>query len=162
MSINRATTENGSLRNLRSEVDQLFDSFFGTGRQGGQTRAAAVWAPPVDLREDENNYYVSAELPGLKLDDINIELENNTLTLKGERRFERKQDGENYHVVERSYGSFFRSFMLPKNVNVEAIDANYADGVLSITLPKREEVKPRKVEIRTAGDGRPDNKEGSA
>jgi HSP20 family protein len=135
-------------RSLRSELDRLFDDFFGNAAvRGGDGANSGVWSPVVNVREDANNYYVEAELPGLQREDIQVEVENNVLSLKGERRFEKKEDQESYHFVERSYGSFFRSFALPKNVNSEAIGAEYKEGMLHVTLPKREEVKPRQVSI---------------
>jgi HSP20 family protein len=135
-------------RSLRTELDKLFEDFFGNSMvRGGDGASAGVWSPAVNVREDTNNYYVEAELPGMSKEDIHVEVENNVLSLKGERRFENKQEGENYHFVERSYGSFFRSFALPKNVDSENIGAEYKEGVLHITLPKREEVKPKKVSI---------------
>jgi HSP20 family protein len=135
-------------RSLRGELDRFFDDFFGGQvARSGKDGAMGVWAPVVNVREDENNYYVEAELPGMSKEDIQIEVENNVLSLKGERRFERKEEKESYHFVERSYGSFFRSFALPKNVNPDAIGAEYRDGILHLTLPKREEVKPKKVSI---------------
>jgi HSP20 family protein len=134
-------------RTLRSEMDRLFDDFLGLSpaRREGVT---AVWAPAIDVREDTDNYYVDAELPGMSKEDISLELENNVLSIKGERKFERKDEGENYHFVERSYGSFYRSFALPKNVDGGRISAEYKDGVLHVVLPKREEVKPTKVEVQ--------------
>ena len=132
-------------RTLRSEMDRLFDDFLGMtpARPEG-----SMWAPAVDIREDEDNFFVTADLPGLKKEDIDLELENNVLTIKGERKFEKKEEGENYHFVERSYGSFYRSFTLPKNVDSENIQPEYKDGVLQVTIPKKDEVKPRKVEIK--------------
>jgi HSP20 family protein len=135
-------------RTLRSEMDRLFDDFFGLtpARREG---AAAVWAPAVDIREDADKYIVEAELPGMKKEEIEIELENGVLSIKGERKFERKQESENYHFVERSYGNFYRSFSLPKNVDGENITAEYKEGVLHVAIPKKDEVKPKKVEIKT-------------
>jgi HSP20 family protein len=138
----------GGGRSLRGELDRLFDDFFGsTLRKNGDGAPQGVWSPAVNVREDENNYYVEAEVPGMNKDDLQIEVENNVLSLRGERRFEKKDDKENYHFVERSYGNFYRSFALPKNVDGEKIQAEYKDGVLHITLPKRPEVKPKKVSI---------------
>jgi HSP20 family protein len=134
-------------RTLRSEMDRLFDDFFGltpAKREG----AVSLWAPAVDVREDANNYYVEAALPGMKKEEISLELENNVLSIKGERKFERKEDKQNYHFMERSYGSFYRSFSLPKNIDAEKISAEYKEGVLNVTLPKKPEVKPKKVEIK--------------
>jgi HSP20 family protein len=147
MSMMRTTT--GS-RSLRGELDRFFDDFFGgsVARNGKETAAGmGVWAPVVNVREDKSSYYVEAELPGMSKEDIQIEVENNVLSLKGERRSERKEEQESYHFVERSYGSFYRSFALPKNVNADGIQAEYKDGVLHVALPKREEVKPKKVSI---------------
>lgn len=134
-------------RTLRSEMDRLFDEFFGItpARPEG---AGTMWAPAVDVCEDADNFYVSAELPGMKKEDIDLEVENNVLTIKGERKFEKKEEGESFHFVERSYGSFYRSFTLPKNVSGDDIKAEYKDGMLKVTLPKIEEVKPKKIEIR--------------
>lgn len=134
-------------RTLRSEMDRLFDEFFGVtpARREG---AASLWAPAMDVREDKDNFYIEAELPGLKKEEIQLEYSNNVLMIKGERKFERKQDSENYHFVERSYGTFYRSFSLPKNVDGEHISAQYKDGVLHLSIPKKEEVKPKKVEIK--------------
>jgi len=139
-------TTNPGFRTLRSEMDRLFDDFFGV-TPARRENAQALWAPPVDVREDKDNYIIEAELPGMSKDQIHLELENNVLSIKGERNFERKEEGENYHLMERSYGSFYRSFSLPKNVDGEQIGAEYKDGVLRVTLPKKEEVKPKKVEI---------------
>jgi HSP20 family protein len=134
-------------------MDQLFDSFFGlTRREGEGATSVSVWAPSVDVREDAGSFYVTADLPGIDRDSVDIELENNTLTIKGERRFEKKDEKENYHYIERSYGSFFRSFSLPRNVNSEQINAEFKDGVLTITIPKAEAAKPRKVQIGSGSE----------
>ena len=127
------------------ELDRFFDGFFTPVlRRSGSEH----WAPAVDVKEDENNFYVIAELPGISKEDMHVEVENNRLSIRGERKFEKQEEKENFHFVERSYGSFFRSFTLPRNVNPDAIEAEYKDGVLSLTLPKREEVKPRSVEVK--------------
>jgi HSP20 family protein len=138
----------GGGRSLRGELDRLFDDFFGSPmRRTGDGQPQGVWAPAVNVREDVNNYYVEAEVPGMSKDDLQIEVENNVLSLRGERRFEKKDEQENYHFVERSYGSFYRSFALPKNVDGDSIQAEYKDGVLHVTLPKRPEVKPKKISV---------------
>lgn len=133
-------------RTLRSEMDRVFDDFFGLmpARREGST---TMWAPSVDISETADNFIVRAELPGMKKEDIELEVENNVLSIRGERRFEKTDEGENYHFMERSYGSFYRSFTLPKNVDSETIGAEYKDGMLVVTIPKKEEVKPKKVEI---------------
>ena len=131
----------------RSDFDKLFDSFFNGSSISKRDGSGGVWAPSVDVHEDQNSFYIEAELPGVKKEDIQLEIENNVLTIKGERRFEKKEEQDSYHFVERSYGSFFRSFSLPKNVDPDNIGAEYRDGMLLLTLPKREEVKPRTVSI---------------
>jgi HSP20 family protein len=133
------------VRTLRDEMDRLFEDFFASAPE---RTGRGVWSPMVDVREDENNFYIEAELPGMSKEDIHLEVEQNSLSIKGERKFEKKDEGENYHFVERSYGSFYRSFTLPKNVNADGIAAEYKDGVLTVTVPKVEEVKPKKVEIK--------------
>jgi HSP20 family protein len=107
-----------------------------------------VWAPVVDIYETDEKMVIKAELPGLKKEDIDIEVRDNTLTLKGERKFEKEIKQENYHRVERAYGSFQRSFTLPSTIKQEAIEATFKDGILEVSLPKAAEVKPKKVEIR--------------
>jgi len=111
-----------------------------------------AWLPPVDIAEDQDRILLSAELPGFKEDQIEIQMEGGVLTLRGERKFEDEKEGRNYHRVERSYGQFVRSFTLPNNVDRENIKANFSDGVLEIELPKREEAKPRQIKI--SGEGR--------
>lgn len=133
-------------RTLRDEMDRLFDDFF--GMTPARTERGAVWSPAVNVREDEDNFYIEAELPGISREDIELEVEQNSLRIKGERKFEKQEEGENYHFVERSYGSFYRSFTLPGNVDADGIGAEYKDGVLHVTVPKQEEVKPKKVEIK--------------
>ncbi len=117
-------------------MDRLFDDFFGV--DAGPPRRLQRRSGPraVDIREDADNYIVEAELPGMNKEEIEIELENNVLSIKGERKFERKQDSENYHFVERSYGTFYRSFSLPKNVDGENITAEYKDGRAACRHPQ--------------------------
>jgi HSP20 family protein len=107
------------------------------------------WRPVVDIYENDNHEIVlRAELPGLKREDIDIRVENNTLTLRGERKRDNEVKQENYHRVERSYGAFSRSFSLPNTVNTEKVTAAFTDGVLTITLPMREEAKPRQIQVQ--------------
>ncbi len=106
------------------------------------------WAPAVDITEDEDALVLQVDVPGIDLKDIDIRLENGTLTVKGERRFERKENGgRGYHRMERSYGTFARSFALPETVDPEKIRADYKDGVLTITVPKKEVAKPRTIKV---------------
>ena len=108
------------------------------------------WVPPVDIHEDENALVVTADVPGVKFEDIDVRLENGTLTLRGERKFESEKKGEKggWHRVERHYGTFERVFTLPDTVNAEAVKADYRDGTLIITLPKKEIAKPRQIKVQ--------------
>jgi HSP20 family protein len=108
---------------------------------------AAQWSPRVDVYEDEHAIKLEADLPGVKPEDFKLSIENFKLTLSGERKFAEGENKENWHRVERRYGSFSRNFTLPTTVNVEDVKAEFKDGVLRITLPKREEVKPRTIRV---------------
>ncbi|MEZ5338515.1 MAG: Hsp20/alpha crystallin family protein [bacterium] len=130
-----------------TEIDRMFERFFGEMMPVETRPSGSVWSPSVDVKEDEQQFSVLVELPGLKSSDIEVQVENNVLFISGERRMEEKKEGENWHFVERSYGSFSRSFRLPKNVDSEGVKASYSDGMLSISIPKAEEARPRKVEI---------------
>jgi HSP20 family protein len=110
------------------------------------------WAPPVDILETENELILKADLPDVDQKDIDIQMENGTLTLKGERRFEKKEGKHGYHRIERSYGSFVRYFTLPETVDAERVRADYKNGVLSITLPKKEVAKPRSVKVEVSNN----------
>jgi len=112
-----------------------------------------AWNPNVDIFEDKDKLVLEAELPGMKRDDFELSVENNVITLKGERRFEKKTDDDNYHRVERSYGAFTRSFTLPQTVSSEGAEAEFKDGILRVSLPKREETKARKIEVKGADSG---------
>lgn len=121
-------------------------SFFGPrGRQ-------ADFAPAVDVHEDNDRLVLCAELPGVLRDDIEIQVDGNVLTLKGERRLEGEEEGKRYHRVERAYGTFVRQFQLPTNVDSTQIDAELKDGILTLKLPKKQEQKARKIEVK-AGNG---------
>jgi len=106
------------------------------------------WAPAVDILETENELVLKADIPGLEMKDIDIQLENGTLTVKGERKFEKEEKNKGYHRLERSYGSFVRYFTVPETVDVEKVKADYNAGVLTITLPKKEIAKPRAIKVQ--------------
>lgn len=106
-----------------------------------------AWVPPVDVQETENSFIFTAELPGLSKEDVDITLEENLLTLSGERTLEEKDEKDNYHRVERAYGSFSRSFSLPSQVDSSKVEATFQDGLLKIEVAKAEQAKPRKIEI---------------
>ena len=134
---------------LRREMDHLWDDYFGSGRRGLQP-LHAEFAPAVDVTETAEAIVVKAEVPGMDAKDINISVTGDVLTIKGEKQSEREEKEENYHVVERSYGSFSRSLALPAAVDLDNIEAKYDKGVLTVTCPKKEAVKPKAIEIKTA------------
>lgn len=134
---------------LRREMDRLWDDFFGPGRRALRP-LEAEWAPAVDVSETADKVVVKAEIPGMEPKDIDISLTGEMLTIKGEKKSEREETKENYHLVERSYGSFSRSLKLPVAVAVDKIEAKYEKGVLTVTCPKKEEAKPKPIEIKTA------------
>ena len=109
--------------------------------------SARPWVPPVDISENENELVVKADVPDVKFEDIQVNLENDTLTLKGVRKFEKASDKGGYHRIERSYGSFERSFTVPNTVDAEHVKADYKNGALTVTLPKKETAKPRKINV---------------
>jgi HSP20 family protein len=133
-----------NLSSLQEQVNRLFESSFPSR---GDESTLTAWAPAVDVYETENELVIKADLPDVEEKDLDVRVENNMLTIRGERKFEQKVKEENYLRMERSYGSFSRSFSLPSSVDTEAIKAEYKDGVLNISLPKRAESKPRQVKI---------------
>lgn len=132
---------------LQREINRMFDNMFGRGYQDEDT-ALVSWVPSVDIAENDNEYLVKVDLPGVTKDDVKITLESNVLTIRGEKKQEKETKKENFHRVERSYGSFQRSFTLPTTVKSEKIDASFKDGVLTIVLPKMEEAKPKEIEVK--------------
>ncbi|HEV7968232.1 MAG TPA: Hsp20/alpha crystallin family protein [Candidatus Acidoferrales bacterium] len=129
---------------LQHQFNRLFNESF---RDHGEESALTTWAPAVDIYETPNELVVKADLPDVNEKDIDVRVENNLLTIRGERKFEKSVSEENFLRVERTYGAFSRSFSLPNTLNAEAIAAEYRNGVLTITLPKREETKPRQVKV---------------
>src|SRR5438309_8110693 len=127
-----------------AQMNRLFSDFFGRASQESNLTS---WAPAVDIFENEHELVVKADLPDVQPEELDIRVENNILTIRGERKFEKKVDEKNYLRVERSYGSFSRSFALANTVNSEAIKADYKDGVLTLTIPKREEAKPKQIKV---------------
>ena len=133
-----------NLSSLQDQVNRLFETSF---KANADNSALTTWAPPVDIYETENELVIKADLPDVVEKDVDIRVENNMLTIRGERKFEESVKEDNYLRVERAYGSFSRSFSLPNTVNTEAIQATYKDGVLRVVLPKRAESKPKQVKI---------------
>lgn len=136
----------GELSSLRREMDRLWENFFG---ERPLTRMwQREWAPSLDVSETRDNFVVKAEVPGIDAKDIDISLTGDVLTIKGEKRQEKEEKEEDYHLVERSYGSFSRSVRLPAEVESNKIKASYKNGILNITLPKSEKVKAKEVKIK--------------
>src|SRR5882672_9463886 len=131
---------------LQDRMNRLFEDA-GHGWRNSEPSATTNWSPAVDIFETEGEIVVKAELPGMDRKDISLNLENNVLTLKGERRFEKETNEENYHRIERSYGGFSRAFSIPASVDEEKIRADYKNGVLTIALPKKEQSKPKEIRI---------------
>ena len=127
------------------ELQELRNRFL----QGGGESTPRMWAPVVDVSETPNEIVLEAELPGMKKDEIDIQLNGDTLTLSGERRFEQTQRGEQFHRIERQYGAWQRSFQIEVPIDAQKVAANYEQGVLTVRLPKAEALKPRQIEIQT-------------
>jgi HSP20 family protein len=134
------------LGTLQDRMNRLFEDANG-GSRSGEPPVTTAWSPAVDIHETEHHIVVKAEVPGMERDDIELGLENNVLTLKGNRRFEKDTKEENYHRIERAYGSFSRSFSIPSVVDEDKISADYKEGVLTITLPKTEKAKAKQIAI---------------
>jgi HSP20 family protein len=146
------------LLTIQDEMNQLFGRAFGE-RQGqgqgeGQGPALRAWAPALDISEQKDAYVVSVELPGVSPEDLDITLEDGLLTLQGERRFEQESSDRQWHRIERRYGSFRRAITLPSQVQADSIEANFDNGVLTVRVPKAEEAKPKRIEVRTSGGRR--------
>jgi HSP20 family protein len=137
---------------LQDQVNRLFENNF-TGDRSGRADLA-TWAPAVDIYETENELVVKADLPDVQDKDIDVRVENNTLSIRGERKFEKDVTEDNYLRIERSYGSFMRSFSLPNTVNSENIRADYRNGVLTLHMAKREESKPKQIKISISANGK--------
>src|SRR5919108_4209552 len=137
------------------EIDRVFDAFFGQTDQGRR------WVPPMDLVEAEDHFVLKADLPGLREGDVNIEVQDGTLSISGERKAEHEQHEKGWYRIERSFGAFNRSLTLPDGVDPDGIQASFSDGVLEIHIPKPEERKPRRISISSsAGNGMPAAVEG--
>lgn len=140
------------LMTFRERMNRLFEDVVAS-RGEEKDLVSSSWTPSVDIYEDENNLVLTAEVPGLEEKDIEIKIEDSTLTLKGERKFEKEVKEENFHRIERSYGSFYRSFTLPHYIDQDKIEAEHENGILKITMPKKPELKPRKVKILKPKEG---------
>ncbi|MEO5332981.1 MAG: Hsp20/alpha crystallin family protein [Magnetococcus sp. YQC-5] len=134
-----------SFRTLQGEINRLFERDI-----DDSSGMLTQWPLRVDILEDEHHIVIKADVPGMEQKDISVNVDNGRLTLAGERKFDDEQNKENYHRVERAYGRFSRTFQLPNTTDIHAIQATYKNGVLVVTLPKREEAKPRSIQIKVA------------
>ena len=137
------------LNTLQDRVNRLFHESFSGGRD--ESLATSSFAPAVDVYEDEHNVTLKIEVPGIDEKDIDVRVENNTLTVHGERKFEKEEKEENYRRIERQYGSFSRTFTLPNTVDTESVSADYEKGVLKIKLAKKAEAKPKQIKVNIGG-----------
>jgi len=137
-----------STSSMQDQINRFFNEAFD---RSSEEASLTPWAPAVDIYETEQALVVKADLPDIKPEDLDIRVENNILTIRGERKFEKQVNEENYLRVERSYGSFSRSFSLANSVNAEAIQADYKNGVLTLNIPKREEAKPKQIKVHVEG-----------
>ena len=139
------------LLTTQDRFNRLFNGTFSRFFDEGAELGVRSWAPPVDIYETENELVLKADLPDVNLEDIEVRVENETLMLKGERKFEKDESVRGYHRIERSYGSFTRSFSVPATVDADKVGAEFKNGVLTVTLPKKEAAKPRQVKIEVKG-----------
>ena len=133
------------LATLQDRFNSLFQNFAEVG--GKEQLAQGTFVPAVDIYEDEHSLVLKLEVPGMNEEDLNVSLENSTLTVSGERKFEKEEKEENFHRIERRYGSFTRTFRLPNTVDAEKVEAGYDKGILKITLAKRAEAKPKQIKV---------------
>lgn len=135
------------LETLHDRVNRIFTEALHHGSNGNEDMQLGSWMPAVDIEEQDDTILVHAELPGLKREDIDISLEDKVLTISGERKFENEDKRDNFHRIERSYGRFTRRFTIGKPIDATKVAASFRDGVLTVTLPKAEETKPKKIDI---------------
>ena len=140
------------LTSLQNRMSRLFEEQYGS--RGEEALTAGAFVPPVDIYEDEHSIQLKLEVPGLDQKALDVKVENNVLTVSGERKFEKEEKEENFRRVERRYGSFTRSFTLPNTVNADDVSADYNDGVLKIRLGKRAEAKPKQIKVNIGEGGK--------
>lgn len=139
-------TRQNPFNDFRTLQNRLFEPFFGRFHFLDDSMTTGSWAPPVDVAEDSERIHVKVEVPGMEEKDLRVNYEDGLLTVSGERQFENRED-RNYHRIERAYGSFVRTFSLPRSVDAAKIVASYRNGVLEIEIPKKEESKPKQIQI---------------
>ena len=140
-------TPNRDMMSVRDEMSRVLNEAFGRGTPDESAWISGAWTPPVDIYETDEALVMKAELPGFSKDDISIELKENTLVIKGERKHEDEVKEGNYHRMERSYGAFQRAFMLPITVDQEKVKASYNDGILELRLPKVQAAQPKRIAV---------------
>ena len=138
------------IANLGHRMDRLFDEMMGRGlrRMADEDRVRGSWSPAVNILEKQDAIQITADLPGMKAEDVEVTVDNGVLTIRGERKLAEATEGETYHRVERVYGVFERTFTLPNSVDTTKIEAKFTNGEMAVTLPKREESKPRSVKVK--------------
>ncbi len=135
-------------RDVQDRFNRLFGGYFNFLPEMEEAMSLSTWTPACDVYESDNEVVVKAELPGMNKENVKVSIEDNVLTLQGERKFEEETKRENYHRVERRYGAFTRSFTLPNYVDATKIKAEFKDGLLNVVLPKRPEAKPKQIEVK--------------
>lgn len=140
---------------VEKEFNRLFSDFdrrfgFGSLRERDENFEDAVWAPLSDIYEDSDNFMLKLDLPGLTKDDVKISYSDGQIMISGERKQEKETENHNYHRIERSFGKFYRSFDLPKEINEEKIDAEFKNGQLTVTIPKSEKAKPKQIDVKVS------------
>ncbi|MHB1021652.1 MAG: Hsp20/alpha crystallin family protein [Acidobacteriaceae bacterium] len=144
---------------LQNRLNSIFQDFPRTGVEAGQEAlTSGNFVPPVDIYEDDQKLVLKLEVPGIKQEDLDIRVENNTLTIQGERKFAKEEKEENFHRIERRYGNFVRSFTLPNTIDTDKITANYDAGILAIELAKRAEAKPKQIKVAVNSAKQVENK----
>jgi HSP20 family protein len=146
-------TRSNPLNDFRTLQARVFEPFFGRFNYLQDDLPSGTWAPAVDVAEEKDKILVRVEVPGMNEQDLKVHFEDGLLTVSGERQFEQKEE-RNYHRIERTYGSFVRTFSLPRTVDPNGIAASYRNGILEIEIPKREEAKPKQIQINVAGDSK--------
>ncbi|MDH5347205.1 MAG: Hsp20/alpha crystallin family protein [Nitrospira sp.] len=138
------------LEEVSDRLNRMFARPATRSSNGKETMIVADWTPSVDISETESEYQIKAEIPDVKKEDVKVTLEDGVLTIQGERKYEKEEKGKKYHRIERSYGSFVRTFSLPDVIDDDKVKAEFKDGVLNLHLPKSEKAKPKAIEVKVA------------
>ena len=138
------------IEDIEKRLSTLLGRPVGTRDGGKESMTVAEWSPLVDITEDEKEYLIKAELPDVKKEDVKLTVQDDVITISGERKYEKEEKGKKYHRVERAYGSFVRSFTLPEDADGTKVAAEYKDGLLKVHLPKSEKAKPKSIEVKVS------------